>query len=352
MTDALLNVISITPELVLLVGACASLLLGVFLKKDSQWIVLWMVYFSLVIAGAILLRLFFWPPMVTFDHLFVLDRLAIILKLFICGISLVAFLYSPYYLHDYHIPPVEYFVLGLLSVLGMMILVSSHSFLTLFLGLELFSLPVYAMVALQRNSVRCSEAAMKYFVIGTMATGMLLYGMSMIYGATRTLELPMVAAAVASTSAQNSLVLVFGLVFIVAGIAFKLGAAPFHMWVPDVYEGASSPVTLFISSAPKIAALGMAFRLLVDAMPTLVIDWQGILMALAVLSITLGNLAAIAQSNFKRMLAYSSIAHMGYMFLGLLTGTATGYAAALFYVITYAIISLRPFCFFFFFILL
>lgn len=238
---------------------------------------------------------------------------------------------------------VEYYVLGLFSILGMMVLVSADHLLSLFLGLELFSLPVYAMVALHRDVKACSEAAMKYFVMGAIASGILLYGISMLYGATQTLFIPLIAHTIASTPPSQQLILTFGLVFVVVGVAFKLGAVPFHMWVPDVYEGAPSSVTLFITSAPKIAALGMAVRLLVDAMPGLSQEWQQLLVIIAILSMAVGNLAAVVQSNIKRMLAYSSIAHMGYMTLGLLTATPDGYAAATFYIIAYAIMSLIAF---------
>ena len=184
--------------------------------------------------------------------------------------------------------------------------------LTSILGLELMSLPIYAMVALQKGKSRCIEASMKYFVIGALASGMLLYGMSMIFGATKSLDISHIAAVVATTPVQQSLILVFGLVFIMAGLAFKLGAAPFHMWVPDVYDGSPTSVTLFLSSAPKIAALGLVLRLLAQALPGIHVQWQEIWIVVAILSMAIGNIVAIAQTNLKRLLAYSSIAHMGY----------------------------------------
>jgi len=214
--------------------------------------------------------------------------------------------------------------------------------LTIYLGLELLSLSLYAMVAFDRDSPLASEAAMKYFVLGALASGMLLYGMSMLYGATGSLDLAEIAAAL-SEPGENSMILIFGLCFIVVGLAFKFGAVPFHMWVPDVYDGAPTAVTLFIGSAPKIAAFAMAMRLLVESMGSLAVDWQAMLVIMSVLSLALGNLIAIAQTNIKRMLAYSTISHVGFLLLGLLAGTAEGYSAAMFYAITYALMAIGGF---------
>jgi NADH-quinone oxidoreductase subunit N len=236
----------------------------------------------------------------------------------------------------------EFLVLVLLSTLGMMVMISASHFLTLYLGLELMSLSLYAMVALDRDSPISTEAAMKYFVLGALSSGLLLYGMSMIYGTTGALALDEVAYAILGADV-NRTVLTFGLVFVVAGIAFKLGAAPFHMWVPDVYHGAPTAVTLFIASATKLAAFAFTLRLLVEGLQQLAADWQGMLMLLAIISIAIGNITAIAQTNLKRMLAYSSIAHMGYMLLGVLSGTLNGYASAMFYVVIYVLMSLGTF---------
>ena len=222
-------------------------------------------------------------------------------------------------------------------------LVSAYSFLTLYLGLELLSLPLYAMVALRRDNAKCIEAALKYFIMGAIASGMLLYGMSMLYGATHSIEIHTVANAIGQLADTERLILLFGLVFVSVGIVFKLGGVPFHMWVPDVYDGAPSSVTLLISTAPKIAAFGLAVRLFVDALPIFHVQWQQMLMIVAILSMSLGNFVAIAQTNIKRMLAYSSIAHMGYMFLGLIAGTQAGYASSMFYMITYSVMSLAAF---------
>ena len=247
----------------------------------------------------------------------------------------------------------EFFSLLLFSLLGMMLLTSAASFLTLFLGLELMSLCLYALVALNRDSPLATEAAMKYFVLGALSSGLLLYGMSMIYGATGTLNIVEVAKSVESLArnAREHRFLVFGLVFVVAGAAFKLGVVPFHMWIPDVYHGAPTPVTLVIGSGPKLAAFAMALRLLVNGLPGLAADWQQMLALLAILSIAVGNITAIAQSNLKRMLAYSAIANMGFMLLGLLSGMVDGnwynretaYSAALFYMVIYAVMSVGAF---------
>src|SRR5258706_2177689 len=247
----------------------------------------------------------------------------------------------------------EFLTLLLFALLGIMVLVSANSFLTVYLGLELLSLCLYAMVALNRDSAASTEAAMKYFVLGALASGMLLYGMSMIYGATGTLNLDEVARQIGNIShdATQRTFLVFGLVFMVSGIAFKLGVVPFHMWIPDVYHGAPTAVTLVIGTAPKLAAFAMAMRLLVNGLLDLAVDWQQMLAILAVLSIAVGNITAIAQSNLKRMLAYSTIAHMGFMLLGLLTGMVAGnfrnapdaYGAAMFYMLVYVLMSAGSF---------
>jgi NADH-quinone oxidoreductase subunit N len=238
----------------------------------------------------------------------------------------------------------EFFVLVLFATLGMMIMISASHLLTLYLGLELLSLSLYSLVALQRDSATATEAAMKYFVLGALASGMLLYGMSMLYGATGTLSLAQLSALIVSGGARD-LVAVFGLVFIVAGLGFKLGAVPFHMWVPDVYHGAPTAVTLFIGTAPKLAAFAFIMRLLVQGLGAeqLLVEWQDMLVLMAVLSLAIGNVTAIAQTNLKRMLAYSTIGHMGFLLLGILSGSAIGYGAGMFYVAVYVLMSLGTF---------
>jgi NADH-quinone oxidoreductase subunit N len=236
----------------------------------------------------------------------------------------------------------DFYTLTLFALLGIMLLISANSLVMIYLGLELTALSTYALVAYDRDSGRGSEAAMKYFVLGSMASGMLLYGMSMIYGATGSLDLDTIATAV-NRLGSGDVMLVFGLAFLVAGLAFKLGVAPFHMWLPDVYHGAPLGTTLFIASVPKMAAFAMAFRLLHTGLGGLHTDWQQMLAVLAVLSIVLGNIAAIAQSNIKRMLAYSTISHMGFVLLGFMPGTEEGYGAAMYYVIVYSLMSAAAF---------
>lgn len=289
----------------------------------------------------------------TFGNMFIDDLLADFLKLMTYVAVATMLVYGRQYLADRQLDKGEFYLLVLYATLGMMVMISAASLLTLYLGLELMSLSLYALVAIDRDSSRATEAAMKYFVLGALASGLLLYGMSMIYGATGNLEIGGIAQALLQEKADKT-VLVLGLVFIVAGIAFKLGAVPFHMWIPDVYHGAPTVVTLFIGSAPKLAAYAMALRLLVYGLFSLAKEWQTMLLIMAVLSIGLGNLAAIAQSNIKRMLAYSAISHMGYMLLGLTAGVAAGsevdpftvvnaYGSALYYTVAYVLMSLGSF---------
>jgi NADH-quinone oxidoreductase subunit N len=238
----------------------------------------------------------------------------------------------------------EFFALTLFATLGMMVMISGNHLLVLYIGLELMMLCLYSMVALQRDSPVATEAAMKYFVLGALASGMLLYGMSMVYGATGTLEVSQLAQMI-SEGSFISLVLIFGLVFVVAGLGFELGVVPFHMWVPDVYQGAPTAVTLFVSSAPKIAGFALIVRLLGQALGAdqLLVEWQQMLMVMAVLSLVIGNITAIVQTNLKRMLAYSTISHMGFVLLGLLAGDANGFSAAMFYVMVYVLMNLGAF---------
>ncbi len=326
----------ILPEMFLLSAACLILVIDLFLSERTR-----LVTYGLSIATLIatwgLIHLVGGPEreIILFDS-FVRDPMADVLKTGLVLISVFAFVYAKDYLRTLDMLRGEYYVLGLFAVLGMMVMISANSFLTVYLGLELLALCLYALVAFQRDSVAGAEAAMKYFVLGALASGMLLYGISMIYGATGELAFPQVAAVIAAGGADQ-MVLVFGLVFIVIGVAFKFGAVPFHMWIPDVYHGAPTAVTLFLGSVPKIAAFALAIRLFVDGMGGLVEQWQGMLVILAMLSLALGNVVAVAQTNIKRMLAYSTISHVGFIFLGLLAGSAEGYSAAMFYAIVYAL---------------
>ena len=277
-----------------------------------------------------------------FNNMYVDDLMADVLKLVSYLAVSAMLIYSRGYLLVRGLFTGEFMVLTLFSLLGMMVMISASHFLTLYLGLELLSLSLYAMVALQRDSATATEAAMKYFVLGALASGLLLYGMSMLYGATGTLDVYQLSNAI-EQGVPNKSLLVFGLVFMVAGLAFKLGVVPFHMWVPDVYHGAPTPITLLIGSAPKLAAFAFTMRILAEGLQPLVVHWSGMLLILAVLSMALGNLAAIAQTNLKRMFAYSTIAHMGFLLLGVLSGGLEGYGSAMFYAVTYVLMTLGGF---------
>ena len=321
----------------MLVMTCLLLVVDLFLPQEKRG-------FSLLLAVATLLLTAFAILLVapansvsSFGGSFVLDQMAVTLKLTTCVIVILVFVYSRDYLSDHKIYKGEYYVLGLFATLGMMIMISAHNFLLIYLGLELLSLSLYSMIAFNRNSLAASESAMKYFVLGAMASGLLLYGISIFYGITGTLDLNQVADVVQAKMASNPIPLAFAMTFIVVGLSFKLGAVPFHMWLPDIYQGSPTSVTLFIGTAPKIAGFAMTIRLLVDGLGDLQVDWSQMLIVLAIGSLALGNIVAIAQTNFKRMLAYSTISHVGFILLGILAGTANGYASAMFYTITYAI---------------
>ena len=336
---------AVAPEITLLTLACVVLLVDLFVKEESRIITGLLTIGSLLVTAIVVYAGMGGESQLLFSGSIVRDPMGDVLKIAMLLITTMVFLYSGEYQKERDLYRGEYFVLGLFGVLGMMILTSAHSFLTLYLGLELMSLSMYAMVALQRDEARASEAAMKYFVLGALASGMLLYGISMLYGATGTLDIGEVAKAIEGQSGNSdpNLVLIFGLVFVVSGIAFKLGAVPFHMWVPDVYHGAPTSVTTYIASAPKIAAFAMVMRLLVDGLHGMVVDWQQMLIILALLSMALGNVIAIAQTNLKRMLAYSGISHIGFLLLGVLSGTEAGYESSMFYAITYALTSAGAF---------
>jgi len=277
-----------------------------------------------------------------FTGAFVDDAMSDVLKLMIyVGTSLI-FVYTRQYIQLRNMFRGEFYALVLFSVVGMMIMVSGQSMLTLYVGLELLSLSLYALVALDRDNHFATEAAMKYFVLGALASGMLLYGMSMIYGMTGSLNISDINHVLMNGSGIHA-VLVLGLVFIVAGLAFKLGAVPFQMWVPDVYEGSPTAVTMLISSVPKLAAFAFVIRLLAQSLQTMAIDWQQMLLIMAVLSIVLGNVTAIAQTNLKRMLAYSTISHVGFVLLGLMSASGNGYISALFYIASYVVMTLAGF---------
>ncbi len=328
------------PEMVMLGMACLVLVIDLFLPQEKRGFTLLLSVATLVLA--IFAVVFVAPAsgsVHSFGGSFVLDQLAVVLKIATCVVTILVFIYSRDYLIDHDIYKGEYYVLGLFATLGMMVMISAHSFLLVYLGLELLSLSLYAMIAFNRNSLAASESAMKYFVLGAMASGLLLYGISIFYGITGTLDINAVSAAIEGQIEQNPTALAFALTFVVVGLAFKLGAVPFHMWLPDIYQGSPTAVTLFIGTAPKIAAFAMVIRLLVDGLSGLQLDWSAMLTALALASLALGNIIAVAQTNFKRLLAYSTISHVGFILLGIIAGTANGFASAMFYTITYAITS-------------
>jgi NADH-quinone oxidoreductase subunit N len=330
----------LSPEIFLLSMACIILVVEAFVGERLRDISYTLSQLTLVVAAIISWNMLDIERAVVLGGTFVHDPMAALLKASIFLVVMGGFVYARSFHTSKGTLRGEYYVLGLFATLGMMVMISAHSLLTIYLGLELLSL--YAMVATDRDSARGSEAAMKYFVLGALASGMLLYGMSMLYGATGSLDLAEIAAALTAAD-EKSMVLIFGLSFIVVGLAFKFGAVPFHMWVPDVYDGAPTAVTLFIGSAPKIAAFAMTMRLLVESLGSLSVDWQGMLIILAVLSLALGNVIAIAQTSMKRMLAYSTISHVGFLLLGILSGTEAGYSASMFYAITYAVTAIGGF---------
>lgn len=337
------NFIPVLPELFLFGMTMLVLLVELFRGDRFERLGYYLSQFSLVGSFVLLVAMYHFKTTMTFYGGFILDQPAVILKLVIYITSFLVLLYSKEYIELHQLPKAEFYVLTLLVVLGMTVLVSAYQFVSLYLGLELLSLPLYAMIAFKRDSIVCTEAAMKYFVMGAVASGMLLYGISMIYGATGTLVIADVAEQLMQTDMTGNLVLLFGMIFVIAGIMFKLGAVPFHMWIPDVYEGAPGAVTLFLASTVKLAAFGLVMRFLIDTFQTFHPIWQQLVIVIAILSMALGNIVAIVQTNIRRMLAYSSIAHMGYLLLGFIAGSGLGYGAALFYVIVYAIMSLGAF---------
>jgi NADH-quinone oxidoreductase subunit N len=342
MTIPLSDFMLLAPEIFVLSMACIILVVEAFVGAKLRQISYVLSQLTLLVAALLTWNMLDTERVVVLGGTFIHDPMAALLKTSIFLITVGAFVYARSFHTSKGALRGEYYVLGLFAVLGTMVMVSAHSLLTIYLGLELLSLSLYAMVAFDRDSPVASEAAMKYFVLGALASGMLLYGMSMMYGATGSLDLGEIAQAL-SEPGQNSMILIFGLCFIVVGLAFKFGAVPFHMWVPDVYDGAPTAVTLFIGSAPKIAAFAMAMRLLVESLGSLSVDWQGMLIIMSVLSLALGNVIAIAQTNIKRMLAYSTISHVGFLLLGLLAGTTEGYSASMFYAITYALMAIGGF---------
>lgn len=330
-----------TPEIFLGFAICAVLLFDVFVGVKRPGATATLTLLALVAGAALTVRYAnVGQHIVLFDGMYVADPLAFVLKLAGFLFVAVALLYSRMYLENRNILRGEYYVLALTALLGIFVLVSANSLLTVYIGVELLALSVYAMVAFDRDSGVAAESAMKYFVLGAIASGTLLYGMSIVYGLTGTLDLEVVATKLTS---PGNLGVILGLAFIVVAIAFKFGAVPFHMWLPDVYEGAPTSVTLFVGTAPKIAYFALTLRLLAHGLAGTSADWTVMLTPIAVLTLIVGNVVAIVQSNLKRMLAYSTISHVGFIVLGFVAGTPSGYIAALYYMLAYVLVALGAF---------
>lgn len=329
------------PEIWVLSMIVVTLLAGLFLRHPAityrltQTTLIVSLLFSMMQLGE--------SADITFNGLYMMDNVGNWLKIFIDISAWTSFYYARNYIQERNMPEKEFYLLGLLSILGMMVLCSAHSLLMVFLGLETFALPIYAMIALRREVENALEAAIKYFIMGAIASGMLLYGFSMIYGATGSLNFSEISQRIFLNIGTHNMMLSFALVFIVAGIGFKLASVPFHMWAPDVYQGSPTAVTLFLSTVPELAAMGMAIRLLVFALPNLHMQWQPLLIILAVLSTAVGAFMAVVQTNIKRLLAYSAIGHMGYALFGLIAGTLEGCAFSLFYILSYVLMGLGSF---------
>ncbi len=346
-----MNWLGVYPEFLLLTMACVVALVDLWVTDPARRPTYWLTQLTLFVVGAIHLAYFNDGLTVyAMQDMVVADPMGHLLAFFACVAVMVSLVYARPYAESRELLKGELFTLSLFSLLGIFVMLSANNFLVIYLGLELMSLSLYALVALRRDHPVSTEAAMKYFVLGALASGFLLYGLSMMYGATGSLSIPQVFEVI-STGLPNKSVLIFGVVFVVAGLAFKLGAAPFHMWVPDVYQGSPTAVTLLIAAAPKLAAFAITVRLLVEGMIGLAVDWQQMLIVMAIVSLLIGNLAAIAQTNLKRMLAYSTIAQMGFMLLGLASGVvnsntlsaANAYSSAMFYTVTYVMTTLGTF---------
>jgi len=335
------DLLTLLPELVVMGMAMFILLLDLFILPKNRFMIYGLSQFTLLAAAFFTFKTHTPAVGFAFSHMFIDDTLSDVIKLMMyLGTSLIL-VYTRKYLQDRNLYRGEFYAMVLFGLLGMMIMVSGHNMLTIYIGLELLSLCLYSLVAFDRDNPKASEAAMKYFVLGALASGMLLYGMSMIYGMTGSLDVSDIANSIAQQS--KSPVLILGLVFVVAGLAFKFGAVPFQMWVPDVYQGSPTPMTLLIGSVPKLAAYAMTVRLLVQGLHPLAMDWQDMLVLMAVLSIIIGNFSAIVQTNLKRMLAYSTISHVGFILFGMMSANANGFASSFFYISAYVLMSIAGF---------
>ena len=339
----LMDYISAAPEMTLLGLICVVLIADLFVDDEHRVLTFWMSIAALAITMWTLLTTAPTERVVLFTGSYVSDPLSQILKVTAVGFVGISLMYARDYLRANDLHKGEFYILGLFGLLGMMIMISANSLLTMYLGLETLALSLYALVAIDRNNVTSAESAMKYFVLGAIASGSLLYGISWVYGVTGTLKFDEIATVLAANPALNGLPLWFGLAFLIVGISFKFGAVPFHMWLPDVYQGARTPVTLYIASAPKLAALAFTLRVLTDGLGGLHDVWADMIMVVAVLSLLVGNVVAIAQTNIKRMLGYSTIAHVGFILLAVFCGNDKGNAAALFYTLTYIVAAAGAF---------
>jgi len=330
------------PEIFVASAICLVLLVDVFLRQEQRQLTYLLAMLSLVGAAIISRYAIVQQPIVAFSGSFISDPAGGSLKLIAYLVVALVFLYSRNYLEEHDLFKGEFFILALFGLLGIMVMISAHSMLTMYLGLELLSLSLYALVAFNRDSALASESAMKYFVLGAIASGVLLYGISLLYGVTGTIEFSALASDLVGEKAL-SLPAVLGLVFVVVGVAFKFGAVPFHMWMPDVYQGAPTPVALYVGSVPKIAAFALSWRVLIEALGPMGVSWQGMLIVLSVLSLLIGNIVAIAQTNLKRMLAYSTISHVGFILMGFIAGSEEGIEAAMFYTMIYVLMAVAAF---------
>lgn len=335
------DLMTVLPEMVVLVMAMFILLADLFLEKNNRFIIYGLAQFTLFIAAVITFQTHTPAVGYAFNDMLVDDTLSDVLKLLTYLGTSMMFVYTRHYLQQRNMFRGEYYAMVLLSMVGMMVMISSHHMLSMYIGLELLSLCLYGLVAFDRDNAQSSEAAMKYFVLGALASGMLLYGMSMVYGFTGSLDFANIATAVASQPHHK--VLILGLVFIIAGLAFKLGAVPFHMWVPDVYQGANTTITMLISTVPKFAAFAMVIRFIVQSLYSMSVDWQQMFLLMALASIVVGNYSALVQTNLKRMLAYSTISHIGFLLFGLMSASLNGFASSMFYITAYVMMGLAGF---------
>lgn len=336
------GVIFILPELIITSIACFILIFDLFLSSKRKYLIYYIVQSSFLFILFVLSYSIKVPKYILFDGAFVFDSFSIFLKILLISLSFIVFLYSKKYLFYLNLFKSEYFVLCLLSILGMMILISSGDFITFYLGLELLSLPIYSLIIMNKSYIS-SEASMKYFIMGSIASGLFLFGVSIVYGLTGTIELKGINYLITDGDVFSNLGILYGLVFIFSGLVFKFGAVPFHMWVPDVYEGSSIPVTLFIGTIPKIAALGMAYRLLSDTFSYITNEIEFLCIVSGILSLFVGNIFALTQINIKRLLGYSAISHVGFIFFAFVGSSSNNFSVAIFYVLVYVASSLGAF---------